>query len=442
MKLASIEVSNFRGLDHILIKPKSITILSGQNGSGKSSLIEAIRSIFNGGHTPSNIRLGEKKAVIELILDSGITIKKTITEKTSTLTVTDKEGRELDGETPKVFVEKLATGYAYDALGLLTAKPKDRAAFILESMPITFQVSEISSLTVASDGGKPSKTLGQVTTLPAGVVDLDGFDKIYTQVYEARRVANVAQKEAESTVNLLAKGLPTQDEKDWAAGLSRLQTVQDGARKEVQEAEAAAEKSSVAQEHAIIAEINAKIQALTEERASRLAVVKQNLAAKLKQIKEITQPDMDKLTGEIATARERASAQERAAGVRESYETAKKRSREHVQKSMQLDAGVKALDALKKKKLSEQPIEGIEFRDGEVYVDGIAFDMLNTARQYLVAFTVAALKSGELGLMVADKCEALEAETTWKEFLEGAKDSGFQVICSRVSVGPLTVATL
>ncbi len=185
MKLTSFAVTNFRGVEHISVQPGALTLIAGTNGSGKTSLIEALRTIFDGGHHPSNIRKGERKAEIVLTLDTGVIVTKTVTAKTSTLTVTDSEGQELPGETPKAFVEKLAVGFSFDPLGLIAAKPKDRAAFILESMPIRFEPAEI----IAAD-----------PDYQGGALDLEGLDVLYKGIYEKRKAANVSQRDTVGVV--------------------------------------------------------------------------------------------------------------------------------------------------------------------------------------------------------------------------------------------------
>jgi len=43
MYIKSLEVKNFKSLDHIKLNFDHINIIKGPNGSGKSSLIEAIK---------------------------------------------------------------------------------------------------------------------------------------------------------------------------------------------------------------------------------------------------------------------------------------------------------------------------------------------------------------------------------------------------------------
>jgi len=426
MKLATFEVNNFRGIEHILVKPGAMTIVSGTNGSGKTSLIEALRTIFDGGHHPSNVRKGERKAEIILTLDTGIVITKTVTAKTSTLTVTDAEGQELPDATPKAFVERLATGFSFDPLGLIQAKPKDRAAFILESMPVTFTPTEIAAADPEYKGG---------------VLDLDGLSDLHKGIYEKRKAANVIQRDTEGTVKTLQAALGTQEgeTKDWESELRDLQAERATVDCQLADAEKAIIASATKEEHAVINEINEKISKLAEERATRVASIKAREAEALKHNEDAAKPERERIAGELAVAQEKVKAQSRDKATRASIEAARAKVREYFQKSDKFDKSLRALEELKKKKLAEQPLEGIELRDGEVFVDGIPFDELNTARQYLTAFSVAALKCGDLGLMIADRCEALESDTTWKAFVDGAKESGFQIVATRVEPGPLRV---
>ena len=119
-------------------------------------------------------------------------------------------------------------------------------------------------------------------------------------------------------------------------------------------------------------------------------------------------------------------------------EKALEESRTNEQAADKLTKALERIDALKAKKLAEDGIEGMEIVDGEVIVDGIPFDALNTQRQYEVAFQIACRGIGQLPLMVCDRAESFDAKN-WQDFCEAAKASGFQILAARVTEGPLKV---
>jgi hypothetical protein len=93
---------------------------------------------------------------------------------------------------------------------------------------------------------------------------------------------------------------------------------------------------------------------------------------------------------------------------------------------------------LKNELLSGIPIPGLEIRDGDIYLNGIAFDHVNDAERHRVALEVARLKAGELGLIVLDRSEIFDSKN-WESFRQAALDSGLQVVCALVDDGDLRV---
>lgn len=50
MKVLKINIKNILGLEALEIEPGSITEISGKNGSGKTSCLDAIRAALGSGH--------------------------------------------------------------------------------------------------------------------------------------------------------------------------------------------------------------------------------------------------------------------------------------------------------------------------------------------------------------------------------------------------------
>ncbi|HEU4589872.1 MAG TPA: hypothetical protein VFS13_03100, partial [Steroidobacteraceae bacterium] len=99
---------------------------------------------------------------------------------------------------------------------------------------------------------------------------------------------------------------------------------------------------------------------------------------------------------------------------------------------------LEALDAYKAELLASLPIPGLEVIEGKLFRHGIPFDRLNTQQQVEIAVEIAKLRAGELGLICVDGLELLDPEH-YEAFRESAKESGLQLIVSRVSDGPLAV---
>lgn len=420
--IKSIDITNVRGIESMSLSPGSLTIISGANGVGKSSVLDAVAAVFEGGHDPTLIRAGAKKAEILLTLANGATIKKTITERSSTLVITDPQGVQV--ARPQSYVERLASGFGFDPLAFIAAKPKDRAAFLLEAMPITFTVAEVNRATQGLVGEQEADC------------DLDELAALRKLLYTERTACNVRERDADGTIAELRRAMPENDGVDWDAKAAEAEDARVQIESQITAAEGEAKRIALTEKAAIIEDINSRMAELAAERERRLARVAADEAGRLKHIGDLAKPERERIAGEIATARERAAQRHRAKAAEETIEFTTKKARECAHRSMKLTTAIEALDALKKQKLDALPLEGFEVRDGEVFVGGLPFDSLNTAQQYLCSFQIAALKQGELGLMICDRAETLDNEN-FDAFCAAARESGFQILTARVTDGPL-----
>lgn len=417
MRIASVEISNVKGIRSAAFPLGSVTVIRGANGTGKTSIVDAISSVFAGGHDPDLIRLGADKAVVVLTLDDGTTIKKTITAKNSTLDITTAQG--LKVTKPAAWVAQLASGFQFDPIAFLEADSKKRAQFLLEAMPISFHPAELKGITGA-DFARP--------------IDLEAFAALRQGIYDKRRDANVVQRDIGATLNTLRENLPEGDDQDWPGIVATHRQKQADLRAELKRVEGDVEKDAEAalataarvRDEAIAA---AKLQ--YEQVASDVAKVKAESIAE--QTAEIN-AELQTVSAELATAEERQRAQAKAEGLRKQIEEFAQRLKGKLMESLQCDEQLKQLDALKVAKLSESGIPGLEIVNGEILVDGIPLDSLNTQRQYVVAFQVATLKGGDLGFLVCDRAESLVG-ADWDAFREAAAESGYQVVFARAEAG-------
>ncbi len=136
--------------------------------------------------------------------------------------------------------------------------------------------------------------------------------------------------------------------------------------------------------------------------------------------------------------------EQRAAQARETIAKLRAEAEQLADQAQGTQAALDGLAALRLKLLQRLPVPGLEIRDGELYFEGIAFERVNTAKRVKVAIRLAieraVAKASGVPLIVVDGLECLD-EATFAAFLEVAPETGAQLICSRVSDGPLTVKT-
>jgi hypothetical protein len=432
MKFTEARLYNVGGIERARIPGGAIVLISGANGTGKTSIIEGFSVVFDGGHHPELIGPYDDKAVVEIEFDNGWKFRRTTTFKNYSL-----EGWSEDGvpiRKPAETLKKLVSGLALNPTGLVDAPEKDRVKFLQNALPLEFSGEEIAA------------ALGQYgrdVTLPAEPLNADGFNQYRDGYFGKRTDLNRKLRDKEGTRNTLVRSLPPEDDVDWTAQAGELRKQREAIQKRSAQITLDVERVQNEEIDRLKAEANTEIKrieaqleiAIEERRAEAKAGLEQTLAP--------LQEQQSALAGELGQAEERAKQQQRAAGVRDSIRRVDEEARQMAIEASRLDQVIEKLDALKKEKLNALPIPGIEIRDGKIFYNGLSFDtQLNTAAQYVLSFRVAALTLGDLPLMLFDKAESLVGETR-DEFIEGIKEAGFQVVMTEAVAGrPLEITTV
>jgi hypothetical protein len=297
-------------------------------------------------------------------------------------------------------------------------------AYLQRALNISFAPEEIA----AAAGTRP----------PSQPVDLDGLELIRKQLYDTRTRENTLAKQADATVQRLSGALAEDEATDWVAEAKLLQIARDAAMQALNGRIAQLAADANEQRRKYDADFDAQIAAIEKERARVHTEIDKLEKAETAKAQLDARIVLDKLTGDLARAQERARKAAQNRVFRAEIDKAQVEAAEHRNSSADLTRRLEAIDALKRAKLDSLPIAGVELRDGQFYVDGLPFDDLNTGEQYLRAFQVGALQPGELGIMIADRGETL-SEENFKAFEQAAIASGFQVFITRVSAGPLDV---
>jgi len=421
MRITNISIENIRGIESLEIKPKALTVVSGANGQGKSSVLAAIQTVFEGGHDFSLVKKGAKKGVVRMALDEGTVITRTITAKASTLEVVTKDGDVK--KSPAAYVATLAKGFGLDPIRLLTAKPKERGAFLLETSNVSFQPAEILKAT----GEQIDQAL-----------NIEGIDKYRKSIYERRTSLNVRKKEAQEAAYSLKSSLPEDMDRDWIGELTTVESELLDRSNELSRLESEAKQQLAEAEAAIRQEFQDKVRALEIERDDQLRTLLVDFQAQKESATQELSSEVAALTGRKSEAKAKADEQKRAKALSEQVEISIKRYQDLDRESEKLTKAIERLDELKAAKLAEDGIEGMEIVDGDIAVGGIPFDVLNTATRYQLAFQIAARGAGELPLMICDQAEVFDSQA-WEEIKAAAAESGMQVIMARVEDTELKV---
>jgi hypothetical protein len=446
LSVRRVEITDVKGIAHaeLDLAGRSLTLLRGRNGVGKSSILDAISALFAGGSDSSLIRKGAKQAKIKLELSDGRYIEKIQTPKGARLVAMDENGEPIPS--PQKYIESLNTSFSFDPLAFLRAPKKDRAAFAAKHANLTFPASELRALKFGQlDAGGPVRDL----VGPDATLSLDDFEKLRERVYSLRRARNTEAGELDKTISNLRKSLPMEGEPE-AGGGQNMDELQ--AKLEAFTAALQADLAQVAQQ---VDEARQQARAEYDNEAAQLRKVfddgmraaadKQGdaliaiAAAEVEAVTEI-RTGSDAERSQLQKGLAEAQAGLKRAGEVEALAKHLEEQRERLaQKATEadlLDQALKALDQLKKQKLDSLPIPGLEIRDNEVYKNGIPFDQLNHAARYTLAIEIGSLGMGDLPLVVSDEAEALD-EKEFAAFCAAVKESGMQFLIARVDSGEL-----
>lgn len=438
MKISHVKISNILGIKDLELSPEGFTTISGANGQGKTSVLEAIKSVTQSGHDATLLRKGETKGEAVLVLDDGTELSKTVTETGSTSAVR-RDGKKL--ASPATTIKALTDALSVNPVEFLRAPKKDRVKVLLESMPLTADVEKLTEIS-----GIPVKAV-------PGIHALHVIESVRTQVYDDRTGTNRAIKEKDGTINQLRIAMP-----EAPGGV-------EGSEDELR----AAIDALKATRDAEVARIDAKLNTIRSTSGEKINLLRDAAAAKIEAIKaelataidtehaaftdtsskagRVRQKALDTCAEAIApltTAVASIAANRDAQSKRDvTIQTIAKMEEELEDLRKDAEAQTKALDdidAYKEELLASLPIPGVEVKDGEVFRDGIAFDRLNTAQQVGIAIDIAKLRAGELKVICVDGLECLD-KPAYDALTKQFSDSDFQVFVTRVEGDKLKIST-
>lgn len=439
MKISHIKINQILGIADLEFEAGNFNTIEGQNGVGKTSVLEAIKSAFTTGHDATLLRTGEEKGEIVFVLDDGVSITKKVGLNSSTTEVRDKDGKKVGR--PAEAISKLIDLISINPVAFLMAQKKDRVKVLLETMPITVDMDELTKIS------------GITATHQEGIHGLAVIEALKKQVYDDRTGTNRAVTEKDATINQLRIAMPPEVEGVTMNEEELLKSIEDARTKKDEE----------------LARINKKLEFLKDEAAEKTNTIRVELQKKIDELKDEAVKKVDVINEELASNRAKADivstkandkfiaiatpANEQIAIIRNDREAAirRKQTLETIEKlateleELKVDSAkqtkaINDLDAYKIGLLAKLPVKGLEVVDGDIYREGVQFDRLNTAQQVQIAVDIAKLRAGDLGVVCVDGLEFLDS-ATFDQFKIGAMESKLQLFVTRVGDGEFSITT-
>ncbi len=142
MKIIELQAENVKRIRAVAIRPDgNVVTISGENGQGKSSVLDSIMYALGGAatHAPEVIRRGEEKA--QVVVDLGdIIVKRRWTQGGTSLTVESKDGTV--HKSPQGMLDKLVGALSFDPMAFLRLDPKKQADTLKELVGVDTSLIE------------------------------------------------------------------------------------------------------------------------------------------------------------------------------------------------------------------------------------------------------------------------------------------------------------
>lgn len=450
LHISHLKINNILGVDDLEFSPEGFNQISGKNGTGKTSVLEAIKAATGQGHDATLLRNGEEKGEVVLVLDNGTEIKRRVTPNKSQTDVTDPDGKKVTK--PAEFIRGLVDTLSVNPVDFLRAPKKDRVKVLLEAMPIVV------------DAERLEKIVGVPVFIGEGEHGLAVIDTVRKQVYDDRTGTNRAVKEKDSTINQLRLAMPEApggvegNEDELRTQVEAATTAKDSELGRIRDKLEGIKETN----HAKITELRGETQKLIDEaKAECQRKIDEAVAAGQTAVESIQTTERE-IEGKAAIQREKTIQKhtETVGPLNQALESIRlnrgahaKREQaqttiEQMEKELEdltLDAAAQSkaladIDAYKLGLLASLPIPGVEIRDGEIYRNDVPFDRLNTAQQVGIAVEIAKLRAGNLPICCVDGLELLDPDA-FEEFRKQTAESGLQLFVTRVSGEDFSVST-
>lgn len=406
MRIIELRAENFKRLVAIHIKPTGpVTPITGKNGQGKTSVLDAIASALGGGaQSPEMpVRKGQAKARVTVDLGDIVVVRKWSEKGTTSLEVTTKDGAAY--KSPQAVLDKLVGELSFDPLAFGRMKPAEQAA-----------------------------TLARVAQ-----IDLDAHRTRRALLFSDRATANKTVKELKAQVS----GMP-----EPAADLPEKEVSVAEIMEELKAAERAAKVRSQAEaEHKSALTDHALAQRRVEELAAQLELAKKALSPLLEEVhacaRVLAETPRPPESGPIMARGREAEGINRQIRERDKRATKARDAEQLETLAQEITGKLDAHDAVLAAQLAEAklPVPGLSLGEAGVLVAGIPFAQCSGAERLRVSVAIGLALNPKLRLMLIRDGSLLDDEGM-RLLAELAEAADAQVLIERVDTGRGEVGVL
>lgn len=400
MKILELRAENVKNLKVVEIKADSTAnILTGENGAGKSAVLDSIFMILTGKKIEQPIRNGEKRA--EISVDLGqYKVKRVYTEKGDRLEVMSADGATF--KSPQTLLDNLLGKLSFDPLEFAKMKP-----------------------------GPQRELLAEIVSL-----DLKKFDEEKQKKYDERTLKNREVTNLQAVYNSLPEpaGIYPDEEVSVAAKFTNLEELE---KKRSLHAEYLSERDGLEEESKHvgedIAELRQEIKEI-EAKIERKLKDQADISAEIKRLDELAPENVTNET--IDALRNDIKETERVNGcVRKQNERRMmaKKLETAQQGVASLTAEIEKIDQQKKEKITSAsfPLPGLSINDEVVLYENKPFSQLSTGEQIRISTAIAMKLNPTLKIILIREGSLLDKKGL-QEIIAIAKDNDYQLWIEKI----------
>lgn len=455
MRVAKVRLSNILGIQELEFEAGQFTAFTGQNGSGKTSALSAIKAVLGRDDVDSDatlLRRGAEVGEAVILMDDGTEITKRITPTGSKTTISGADGKV---SAPSNVLRGLTDAMSVNPVqfirsGDTPAEKRQRLQWLLECLPVTIDRDRFEQIAGAA-----------IKASDPNWAPFDQIEAVRKTIFDDRTATNRAIDEKKGSINQLEQTLPENEEGQVAGDPDQVQAQLD---------------QMDANNNADIQAVDGRLADYERESGERLAAINEKYDGKIAALRQqISELEVEK--GREAgderqwMAEARTKAANRKSEIRIAHAEARQphvttlaairaganavakaaQTRAHIREfetgisALETDAAkmterLKGLQAYKSELLSNIPVDGLTVEDGEIYRNGVPFNRLNTAQQIDLAVEISKLRASRAGIICVDGIENLDSEQ-YDIFREKCLESGLQLFVTRVTDDAFAIET-
>jgi recombinational DNA repair ATPase RecF len=427
-RISRISIKNVLGIEELEFKPGDVTLVTGGNATGKTSVVEALKAVVGGGHDATLLRKGATEGEVVLVMDDDTEVVKTIGPHRSRLDAKHPDFGKIGA--PATWLKGIADAALLNPVDLIMeADPKKRLRLVLEAMPLELDIDALIKVTTVVHDENALGVTGHPLTI---------LDDVRKHIFEERTYANRVAKEKKATIAELRKSVPAVREGDLAGALATARHERALAQQQLEQSEAQLQSDYLDMVESLRQDMEAAVEqarATYDEAVRTLSEKQAEAAAAGRRAREPLLAELTRQIGEIEALVEGEKLHD---NTRAMIEQSQAQVDEAEKRAKALTAAITEVDAMVRGLADQIPVKGVTIADGALLIDGVPFERANHQRQVEVALQLAALRAGKLPLVCVDGMELMDPEHM-TAFMEQLEASGLQAIVTRVTEGPLTV---